>query len=215
MKLLEHGPDITWLGHDGFKIKGDRLVYIDPYQVEKNEPGDIVLLTHDHFDHCVPKDVDKVSGPQTTIVAPAECAAKFPHRQITTIKPGDTITVKGVQIEAVPAYNINKFRSPGQPFHPRDDNKVGYVITLNGVRVYHAGDSDATPELRNVRCDIALIPVSGTYVMTAEEAAEAVNAMKPQVAVPMHFGALVGNASDAERFQRQCQVPVTILEQEG
>ncbi len=211
MKLLETGPDIVWLGHDTFRISGEKVIYTDPYKLARGDTADIILITHDHFDHCVPDDVAKVSSADTAIVAPAECVAKLPGRKVTTVKPGDKVTVQGIAIEAVPAYNINKFRSPGQVFHPRADGKVGFVFTVNGVRIYLAGDTDLIPEMKNITCDIALLPVSGTYVMTADEAAQAANAIKPKVAVPMHYGAIVGGEKDAERFKALCKVPVTIL----
>jgi L-ascorbate metabolism protein UlaG (beta-lactamase superfamily) len=132
-------------------------------------------------------------------------------RKVQVIAPGDKTTVKGVTIEAVPAYNVNKVRPNGQPFHPKADGKVGYIVAIGGRRVYHAGDSDFIPEMSSVACDIALLPVSGTYAMTAEEGAQAANAIKPKVAIPMHYGAIVGNESDAERFMKLCQVPVVIL----
>ncbi len=211
MKVLDPGPDIFWLGHDTFRISGEKVVYIDPYKLSVSDKADIILITHEHFDHCVPEDVAKISTPQTEIVAPAECGARLKGRTVHTVKPGDKITAKGVAVEAVPAYNINKFRSPGQPFHPKADGKVGYIVTVGGRRVYHAGDTDNIPEMANISCDLALLPVSGTYFMTAEEAAQAANTIKPAIAIPMHYGAIVGGESDADRFKKLCQVPVTIL----
>ncbi|RLG02733.1 MAG: MBL fold metallo-hydrolase, partial [Thaumarchaeota archaeon] len=133
---------------------------------------------------------------------------------IKLVRPGDKVEVKGAKIEAVPAYNVNKFRSPGVVYHPKEEGSVGYVIELDGVRIYHAGDTDFIPEMRNLEVDVALIPVSGTFVMTAEEAAEAVNTFKPKVAIPMHYGAIVGDKSDAERFKKLAEVDVVILEKE-
>ena len=118
------------------------------------------------------------------------------------MRPGDELAVGEVVVRAVPAYNVNKFRSPGNPFHPQPALHNGYVVTVDGVRVYFAGDTDHIPEMAGIECDVALLPVSGTYVMTAEEAAEAAKVIQPQVAVPMHYGAgVAGTRDDAARFQ--------------
>lgn len=211
MKLLETGPDIVWMGHDSFKITGDQVIFIDPFKLDQSDHAGIVLITHNHFDHLSPDDIARVSTADTEFVAPAECAAKLPGRTIHIVKPVDKITVNGIAIEAVAAYNTNKFRSPGVPFHPQADGKVGYIVTVWGVRIYHAGDTDLIPEMSHISCDIALLPVSGTYVMTAEEAAQAANLIKARVTVPIHYGSLVGQDSDAERFKKLCQVRVTIM----
>jgi L-ascorbate metabolism protein UlaG (beta-lactamase superfamily) len=119
-----------------------------------------------------------------------------------------------VGVEAVPAYNINKFREPGQVFHPKEDGKLGFVLTMKGVRIYHTGDSDNIPEMRGIRPDIALVPVSGTYVMTSQEAVEAVASIDPKVVIPMHYGAIVGDRKDAEALQKQVNCEVKVLEKE-
>lgn len=202
---------IHWLGHDGFLIQDNLNLYIDPYQIEAGGPtADLLLITHDHFDHLSEPDIQKVRGKDTVVVASPACAGKLQNAQI--LRPGESTEVKGLKIEAVAAYNINKFREPGKPFHPKETQGAGYVVTLSdGTRVYHTGDSDLTPEMRQVRCDVALLPVSGTYVMTAEEAAEAAQAIGPRVAIPMHYGAIVGSTADAERFKKLAGVPVEIL----
>ena len=204
--------NITWLGHDGFRIKAQGLtIYIDPYQLKgKPEPADLILITHEHYDHLSAEDLAKVRTDSTIIVAPPKAAQQLVG-SVQTIRPGQNLNVRGVGIEAVPAYNTNKFRAPGQPFHPRQNQGVGYIITVDGTRIYHAGDTDFIPEMRNVRADVALLPVSGTYVMTAEEAAQAADAIRPQTAIPMHFGAIVGSEADAEQFRKLTKVPVQIL----
>jgi L-ascorbate metabolism protein UlaG (beta-lactamase superfamily) len=129
-----------------------------------------------------------------------------------TVAPGDTITVQGVVVTAVPAYNTSKFKSPGVLYHPPGDGKVGYVVEMDGRRVYHAGDTDAIPEMVQIEVDVALIPVSGTFVMTAEEAAAACSTLLAKVVVPMHYGTIVGSGNDAQRFKELCPLPVEILE---
>ena len=142
-----------------------------------------------------------MSGAHTVIVA-NETAASQLSGDVRVMQPGDEIALGKVVIKAVPAYNLNKFRSPGVPFHPKSARHNGYIVTVGGERLYFAGDTDHIPEMSDLECDIALLPVSGTYVMTAEEAAQAAQAIQPQVAVPMHYGAgVVGTASDAEQFE--------------
>jgi L-ascorbate metabolism protein UlaG (beta-lactamase superfamily) len=122
--------------------------------------------------------------------------------------------VDDVAIEAVPAYNINKFREPGRVFHPKEDGKLGFVLTIEGVRIYHAGDTDNIPEMKDIRTDIALLPVSGKYVMTAQEAADAAGVINPKVAIPMHYGGTIGSPKDGETFQKSAKCEVKILQKE-
>ncbi len=197
--------NIKWLGHDGFKIKaGDKIIYIDPFRIGKEEPGDIILITHEHYDHCSPADVRKLQKENTIIVATPACKGQL-LGDVRTVKPGDRLQIHDVEIEAVPAYNVNK------EYHPKKDQRVGYILTINKQRIYHAGDTDLIPEMDGFKCDIALLPVSGTYVMNAEEAAQAADRIKPKVAIPMHYGAIVGSKADAEKFKRLCKVEVKIL----
>ena len=204
--------DIHWLGHDSFRLDGTSTVYIDPWKLgEGAPPADVVLVTHDHFDHLSAADIAKVATPATTVVGPASVTAQLEGVKTITVSPGDTVSIGAVSVTAVPAYNIDKFRAPGEVFHPRAAGYVGYVVELDGRRIYHAGDTDAIPEMRDVRCDVALLPVSGTYVMTAEEAAEACRTISAAAAVPMHFGDVVGTAADAARFEGLCAIPVTVL----
>ncbi len=203
--------NIHWLGHSSFRIEGNGLViYIDPWKIEDGAKADLILITHDHRDHCSPVDVAQVQKEDSVIVTVTAAAANL-SGQIEVVKPGDELTVRGVPISVVPAYNINKFRSPGVPFHPKESGYVGFILTVEGHRIYHAGDTDFIPEMGTLDVDIALLPVSGTYVMTADKAAEAVAAIKPQVAIPMHIGRGVGSLSDAEYFKEKASVAVEIL----
>lgn len=200
--------DIHWLGHDSFRIEKENIViYIDPWNIENPKPADLVFITHDHYDHCSPSDVKKLLKQDTIIVAPSDCAKKF-KGDVRTLKPKEKLSLKGLDVEAVPAYNTNK------PFHSKSDNWVGYIIKLGGVKIYHAGDTDFIPEMNGLNTDIALLPVSGTYVMTAGEAAKAAAAIKPKVAIPMHYGAIVGDESDARMLKELYKGEVRILNKE-
>lgn len=211
----EEGPvmlnDIKWLGHDTFIITTTgKTIYTDPFRIKLGSPlADIILITHEHYDHCSPDDVEKISNHTTTIVTTADCAPKL-DGDIRIISPGDRISIDGLEVEAVRAYNTNK------KFHPRDNGWVGYVFSAGEVTYYLAGDTDRIPEMKDIKCDVALLPVSGTYVMTADEAAEAALDIQPDVVVPMHYGAIVGEAPDAVRLSTllKDKVKVQILPQE-
>jgi L-ascorbate metabolism protein UlaG (beta-lactamase superfamily) len=200
---------IRWLGHDTFRIMGEKLVYTDPFKIKKQDTADIILITHEHYDHCSPEDVKKIQGPDTVIVAPEDCVSKL-EGNVRGVRPGDSIAIAGVVIEVVPSYNKDK------KFHPKEKGWVGYVFTLLGQRIYLAGDTDYIPEMKDVRADIALLPVSGTYVMTAEEAMQAARDIRPRVAIPMHYGSIVGSEADARRFAEglRGEIEVMILKQE-
>lgn len=196
---------ITWLGHASFRVDGSKAtVYIDPWKLQSSKPADVVCITHSHFDHLSEEDVAKIRTPNTVIVGPPDCAAGF-GSAFRPIQPGEKLSVGDVTVEAVPAYNIDK------DFHPKKNNWVGFIVTVDGVRVYHIGDSDAIPEMTYFKADVVLVPVGGTYTMTVEQAAQAVNAMNPKVAVPMHCGDIVGTLNDRETFKSLVNVPVVIL----
>jgi L-ascorbate metabolism protein UlaG (beta-lactamase superfamily) len=206
-------PKIEWLGHDSFRLSdGNKVVYIDPWKLKRTEPkADLILITHDHYDHFSKEDIEKLSKPDTVVVAPPHVTPQL-KGNVRTARPYDSLTVAGVPIETVPAYNLNKFREPGKVFHPKEASHVGYIIVLGSSRIYHTGDTDHIPEMNKVKCDVALVPVSGTYVMTAQEAAAAVNQFKPGKAIPMHYDDIVGSRGDAEEFKKLAKVPVEILE---
>ena len=211
-----NGVKITWLGHDGFKIQdGSETLVIDPFKLSREERADYVLISHEHFDHCNPEDLKKVVKPNTMVVSIESCKnelSKLKFKETKIVKPGSTVRLGNFEVKAIPAYNMNKFNESGKHFHPKSDGKVGYVIkTNNGTTIYHTGDSDLIPEMDNLKPDIALLPVSGTYVMTWQEAVEAASRIKPKMAIPMHYGAIVGSVSDAENFKKKADVKVEIL----
>lgn len=198
--------NITWLGHASFKIRDDKVVYIDPWKLGRAEPADIILVTHSHYDHCSPQDVAKLQKEGTVIVTVADCAGEF-RGDVRIVKSGDSLKIDEVTIEAVPAYNTDK------PNHPKAAGWVGFIIEMGGSRIYHAGDTDLIPEMDKIKADIALLPVAGP-TMTAEEAAQAAERINPQVAIPMHYGDILGFRADAERFKRLCSCEARILERE-
>ena len=210
------GINIEWLGHASFRLKNGKTVYIDPYEIEGGEKADIIFITHAHYDHCSIADIKKIVNPETIIVAPPDCQSKFSGKvevkDVIIVEPGKKYSADGIEFETMPAYNTSK------EFHPRANEWVGYIITINGKRVYHPGDSDFIKEMDGLTVDIAMLPVSGTFVMTAEQAAEAAKAINARVFIPMHYGKVViegktlGTATDAERFKELCNKPVVILE---
>jgi L-ascorbate metabolism protein UlaG (beta-lactamase superfamily) len=178
---------LKWLGHASWKLKaGGKTIYLDPYQGEYDEEADLILSSHSHTDHCEPSKVNMVKGEVTVIIAPADCAEKI-GAPVKSLKPGEKATYGEVTIEAVEAYNYKRFRSPGNPFHPKGLG-VGYLVRAEGKTIYHVGDSDFIPEMKEIKdVDLLLIPSGGTYTMDNEDAAEAIVAMHPKVAVPMHI----------------------------
>jgi L-ascorbate metabolism protein UlaG (beta-lactamase superfamily) len=214
--LQYEGIQITWLGHDGFKLKKDKVIYVDPFKLgAKAEPADLVCVTHEHFDHLSNDDLKKVVTPATTVITIAACekaVKELKPKAVRVVSAGDRLSIDGVNVEVLPAYNTNKFRSPGNPFHPKTDGKVGFILGVGGVRIYHSGDTDEIPEMAGAKgVDVALLPVSGTYVMTAQEAAKACATIQPKLAIPMHYGAIVGSAADAEAFRKAVKCRVEIL----
>jgi L-ascorbate metabolism protein UlaG (beta-lactamase superfamily) len=207
--------NIHWLGHDSFRVEGTHTVYFDPWQLAPDAPpADIVLVTHDHHDHFDMGDIRKIAGPGTVIVGPKVVTDQVGGFETLTVAPGDTVEVKSAKVTAVPAYNLTKFRSPGVPYHPKEAGYVGYILDMDGRTIYHAGDTDEIPEMRGIEVDVALLPVSGTYVMTGGEAAEACTVIKADVAIPMHYGFEIGSEDDAQRMRRLCKIPVQVVEKE-
>jgi L-ascorbate metabolism protein UlaG (beta-lactamase superfamily) len=178
---------LEWLGHASWKIiAGDKIIYIDPYQGNYDEEADLILSTHSHTDHCEPSKVNAVKGDKTVVVAPDDCAEKI-GSPVKSLRPGDKFQLGNVEVEAVEAYNVKRFRSPGVPFHPKGLG-VGYLIRYEDKTLYHVGDSDFIPEMKELKCiDLMLIPSGGTYTMDNEDAAKATVEISPKKAIPMHI----------------------------
>lgn len=207
-KVSEMISNIKWLGHDSFKISGSKTVYIDPWKLSSGGDGDLVLVTHEHYDHCSLEDIKKALNSSGKVMAAVSCREAYPDADFYTLPWVLHNNVNGVKVYATAAYNTTK------DFHPGESLHVGYVVMIDGVKIYHAGDCDAFAHMRDIDCDIALLPVSGTYVMDAMEAVIACNMLKPQIAIPMHWGDpdVVGSREDAELFKKHASCEVVILD---
>ncbi len=204
---------IRWFGHASFCIEtGGKTIYIDPYLIPRNPvKGDIILVTHEHYDHCRVENIRRLRKPHTAVIASSEAAKKIEDSAIA--RAGDSVNLHGIHITAVNAYNIDKY------FHRRGDG-IGFVIESCGKRIYHSGDTDLIPEMKELGdVDVALIPVGGRYTMDCLEAADAVKTIKPRIAIPMHWGSIVGEKRDAEEFKEkvkeETETMVFILENRG
>ena len=192
--------NIEVLCHSSIKFYKEKVIYIDPFKIDKNyNDADIIFITHDHYDHYSEDDIDKIKKDDTVIVAPEELLTKllrkgFRQDYIIIVEPNEKYIVESIKFETVPAYNTNK------QFHPKENGWVGYIIEIKGIRYYIAGDTDITEENKQVKCDVAFVPVGGIYTMDFKEAAYLINEIKPQVAVPIHYGSIVGTNQDATDF---------------
>ena len=183
--------------HSSIKISKGKIIYIDPYRIEKEvHDADIIFITHDHYDHYSEEDIEKVMREDTIIVAPKTAPIFNKIKNKVEVIPNEKYEINGIKIETIPAYNIKK------QFHPKSNEWVGYILEIEGKRYYIAGDTDITPENQQVKCDIAFVPVGGTYTMDYKEAAELINIIKPKIAIPMHYGSIVGTKQDAENFKK-------------
>jgi L-ascorbate metabolism protein UlaG (beta-lactamase superfamily) len=215
--------DIKWLGHSGFLIKNSKVIYIDPYQIKENsEKADLIFITHSHYDHCSVADMQKIVQEGTKIIMTADCQSKITRFDVPInmeiIEPNQEMELGEIKVSTLPSYNIDKH------FHPKDESWVGYLIKMNDVLVYHPGDCDLIPEMQKLtgykqpgKEFVALLPVGGRFTMNAEEAAEAAKLIKPTIAIPMHFGSIVGSKDDAQEFKEICEesgIRVEILEKE-
>ena len=202
---------ITWFRQAAIRYAGEGLtLYIDPWGTSPDDPkADLILITHAHFDHVQPGEIQRLSGPETKLVAPHDVAREL-SGDVTAVAPGESHEVGGVRFETVPAYNIAEERLD---MHPKANGWVGYVLELDGRRYYHGGDTDALPELEGLHADVAMVPIGGTFTMDYREAAGLVKAMQPKLAVPIHFGFVVCSPSHGALFKREAApVPVEILE---
>jgi len=196
--------------HSSVKLEAEKTVYIDPFKIGDNDKADIILITHSHYDHCSIEDIQKLVKPNTVIVTVPDCQSKLSTvltrvADVKLIEPGQKMDVDGIVIEAVPAYNI------GKDAHPKENRWVGYIVTIGGKRVYHAGDSDLIPEMDNINADVAMLPISGAYTMNPEEAADAANKIGAEVSIPIHYGSIVGTEEDAEKFKELVNGKVEII----
>lgn len=194
--------NIEVLYHSSIRINKEKTIYIDPFKIDRNyNDADIVFITHDHYDHYSEEDIDKVINENTTIIILEELLTKLLRKGINknaiiTVEPNEKYMVQGIKFETIPAYNTNK------TFHPKKNGWVGYIIIINGIRYYIAGDTDITEENKQVKCDVAFVPVGGTYTMDFKEAASLINEIKPKIAIPIHYGSIVGTEQDAIDFIR-------------
>ena len=215
--------DLKWLGHSGFLIKNSKIIYIDPYKIsEDSEKADFIFITHGHYDHCSLEDMAKIIKEDTKVIIPADCQSKITHFEspikMFIIEPNQSYDFGEFKFITIPAYNIDK------SFHSKDSGGVGYVINFDNVFIYHAGDTDVIPEMKNLtgykkkgNDFVALLPVGGRFTMTAEEAFEAADIIKPTLAIPMHYGTIIGSINDAEEFKELCEekgIKVKIMERE-
>ena len=215
--------ELNWLGHAGFLIKNSKVIYIDPYNISENLPkADLILLTHSHYDHCSVADLKKIVRNGTRIIAPADCQSKITRFdqpiKIDIIEKDQNLDYEGIKISAIPAYNVDK------PFHSRDESWLGYLIKINNILIYHAGDTDLIPEMQKLtghkqkdKKFIALLPIGGRFTMSVEEAHKAAKLIKPNLVIPMHYGSIVGSIDDAKEFCELCtedKIECEILEKE-
>jgi L-ascorbate metabolism protein UlaG (beta-lactamase superfamily) len=201
----------TWFRQAAMRYAGDGLtIYLDPWGTTPDDPkADLIFITHAHFDHLQPSEIERLSSPGTKLVAPRDVAREL-SGDVTPVAPGESHEIGGVRFQTVPAYNVVEERLD---MHPRAKAWVGYVLELEGGRYYHAGDTDALPELQGLSVDVAMVPIGGTYTMDYREAAGLVKAMEPGVAVPMHFGFVVCSPSHGDLFKKEAEpVPVRLLD---
>ena len=197
---------------NSIRIKSDvGTIYIDPFKIDdETHDADFILITHDHYDHFSSEDIAKIKKDTTVLVVPEKMEAKAVKesgiKEIETVKPGTYHEIGNLELETIPAYNLLK------PFHPKAAGWVGYILKINGKRIYIAGDTDATKEAKEVICDIALVPIGGTYTMDAKKAAELVNEINPEVVIPTHYGSIVGKLSDAKVFAANVKDTIKVVE---
>ena len=192
--------DVILLKHSSIRIARTQTIYIDPFKIEKKyNDADFIFITHSHFDHFSPEDIKKVISEKTRVITVPETKQKlmelgFVEQEIVIVKPNSKYEVNGLIFDTVSAYNVKK------DFHPKKNNWVGYNIYTGGFWYYIAGDTDNIKEAQKVKCDVAFLPVGGTYTMDYKEAADLANKIMPKVAIPIHYGSIVGTRKDATMF---------------
>lgn len=197
--------NIEVLCHSAIRINKGKTIYVDPFHLKKEyNDADIILITHSHYDHFSEEDIQKVKKDDTKIYITNDLFEKakelgFNEDKIVVVNPNETYYEYDIEIKTIRAYNTNK------QFHPKENNWVGYILKIQGITYYIAGDTDITEENERVNCDIALVPVGGTYTMTAKEAATLVNEIKPKIAVPTHYGEIVGTKEDGQEFIKELE----------
>lgn len=192
--------------HSAIKISEDKIIYVDPFMLkEESHDADIILVTHDHYDHFSRSDIDKIIKEDTVVVAPESMKLQMnDYKNIVLVKPNEKINVLGVEIETVPAYNVSK------RFHPKENNWVGYIVLTSEGRVYISGDTDENEDILKVECDIALVPVGGTYTFDAMEAVHFINQIKPRKVIPTHYGSAVGEKNCGEVFAKHVSKDIEV-----
>ncbi|MFH1210344.1 MAG: MBL fold metallo-hydrolase [archaeon] len=206
---MDLGIDLYHLGHASFRINSEKIIYIDPFELKDDSvKADLILITHSHYDHCSIKDIQRIVKPGTEIFIPPDCQSKLNHLEgvkITLVHPNKSYSFGSIRVDTIPAYN------PSKRFHPRENDWLGYIITVGGKRLYHAGDTDFIPEMKSLKnIDIALLPVGGTYTMDVDEAAAAVNSLKPKFFVPMHYH-VSGLSADLKRLESKVDKSVKLV----
>ena len=202
--------NIDVLYHSSIRFCKENIVYFDPFKIETNyNDADVIFITHDHYDHYSEEDIEKIVKEDTIIVIPEDLKAKvlekgWKEENIITVIPNKSYTVKNIEFQTVPAYNTNK------QFHPKENNWVGYLVKMEGITYYISGDTDITEENKKVKCDVAFVPVGGTYTMDYKEAAELINEIKPKVAVPTHYGSIVGSKKDGAKFAKLVDIDIVV-----
>ncbi len=205
------GLEVSKPAHSCIKIitSSGKVIYFDPFQLQATERADYIFITHEHYDHCSVADIRKIIKSDTVIITVPDCQSKvagLPIKEVKLVKPGDSFRLPHCDVQVVPAYNLKS------QFHLKDNQWVGFVVRIDGKLIYHPGDSDVIPEMKNLRgLDIMFVPVSGHYVMSAQEAAQLVNLLKPKVAIPIHYGAIIGTQQDAETFKSLVQGSEVII----
>jgi L-ascorbate metabolism protein UlaG (beta-lactamase superfamily) len=189
--------DITRCGHDTFLIEGEKVIYTDPYLLPENpKKADLILITHDHYDHCAPDKVKQIQKSDTVIVTTPDCARKL-SGNIKTIRPGQSVTIGNIAVKATPAYNV------GKQFHPKTSGWVGFMFSVGGTTIYLAGDTDFIPEMNGLKPDIALLPIGGKFTMDIDQAVEATLAIEPKTVIPMHYDTVAGTEADPNEFKEK------------